>query len=203
MKDEGLKVGTEVARINRIIRLIRLIRVYKMYRHSHAFITYVKDPKYETNEEKLKRKIKGDQEESKVGKKLSDITTRRVLVLIILMLLFVPIFTVNTYKEENEYFVYGLDLVEEYADKMSSNTYKILFRSYIDEHKSIPMPITNVYVKGSTIDSYNDSDMNLDELRPYEIELVKTDKGNVVGVFDFRYTVTLTAALGIVRTLFV
>jgi class 3 adenylate cyclase len=203
MKDEGLRTGTEVARINRIIRLIRLIRVYKMYRHSHAFITYVKDPKYETNEEKLKRKIKGDQEESKVGKKLSDITTRRVLVLIILMLLFVPIFTVNTYKEENEYFAYGLELVEEYADKMSSKTYKLLFQSYIDEHKDIPMPVTNVYVKGSAVDSYNDAGINLDEYRPYEIELVKTENGKVVGVFDFRYTVTLTAALGIVRTLFV
>jgi hypothetical protein len=45
--------------------------------------------------------------------------------------------------------------------------------------------------------------VNIKDYRPYEIELVKTDKGNVVGVFDFKYTVNLTAALGIVRSFFV
>lgn len=203
MNDEGLRQGTNVARIARIIRLMRLIRIFKMYRHAHAFITFIKDFKYETAEERLKRKLKGDQEESKVGKKLSDLTTRRVLILVILMLLFVPIFTINTYKEENTYFEYGLDLVGEYAGNMSSTTYKTLFQSYVDEHKNIPMPVTNVYVSGSKVDTFNDESVNLDDFRPYEIELVKTDKGNVVGVFNFRYTVSLTAALGIVRSIFV
>lgn len=85
--DEGIKEGTRIAQITRIIRLIRLIRIFKMYRHSHAFLNFTKDLKYETASEKVKRKLKGEQEESKVGQKLSDLTTRRVLVLIILMLL--------------------------------------------------------------------------------------------------------------------
>jgi hypothetical protein len=202
MDDDGIREGTRVARAARIIRLIRLIRIFKMYRHGHAFITFVKDQKYETPQERIKRKIKGE-EESKVGKKLSDLTTRRVLVLVILMLLFVPIFTINTYKEENTYFAYGLEIVGNYADDMTSSTFTTLYNGYLEEHKDIPMPITNVYVKGSSVMTFNDPDVNIKDYRPYEIELVKTDKGNVVGVFDFKYTVNLTAALGIVRSFFV
>jgi len=87
MKDEGLREGTRIARVTRIIRLVRLIRIFKMYRHAHAFLTFVQDPKYDTHEQRMKKKRVGEQEESKVGKKLSDLTTRRVLVLVILMLL--------------------------------------------------------------------------------------------------------------------
>lgn len=36
--------------------------------------------------------------ESKVGKKLSDLTTRRVIMLVLAMMFAVPIFTVSTYK---------------------------------------------------------------------------------------------------------
>ena len=85
--NEGIREGTRVAQITRIIRLVRLIRIFKMYRHAHAFLNFTKDLKYETADEKIKRKLKGEQEESKVGQKLSDLTTRRVLILIILMLL--------------------------------------------------------------------------------------------------------------------
>lgn len=48
-----------------------------------------------------------ENDESKVGKKLSDLTTRRVIILVLIMLCSVPIFSVTTYKEENTYFVYG------------------------------------------------------------------------------------------------
>lgn len=41
-----------------------------------------------------------DKNESKVGKKLSEYTTRRVIVLVLAMLFSVPVFTVSTYLEE-------------------------------------------------------------------------------------------------------
>jgi hypothetical protein len=201
--NEGIREGTRVARVTRIIRLVRLIRIFKMYRHAHSFLTFVKDRKYETAEERLKRKINGEKEESKVGKKLSDLTTRRVLILVIMMLLCVPLFTLSTYKEENTYFEYGLDLVGKYANDTSASTFTTLYESYIDEHKGIPMPITNIYVAGNPVVTYNDESVKLQDYRPYELELVKIDEKNVVGVFDFKYTVTLTAGLGIVRSFFV
>lgn len=45
----------------------------------------------------LKTMLLSDQMESKVGKKLSEITTRRVIVLVLIMLFSQPIFSVSTY----------------------------------------------------------------------------------------------------------
>ncbi len=40
-------------------------------------------------------------EESKVGKKLSDLTTRRVIILVLAMMFSQPLFTLTTYIEEH------------------------------------------------------------------------------------------------------
>lgn len=201
--DDGIKEGTRIARITRIIRLIRLIRIFKMYRHAHAFFNFTKDLKYETAEELIQRKLKGDQEESKVGQKLSDLTTRRVLILIILMLLLVPLFSISTYKEENVYFEYGLNLIEDYTGDMESLRLTSLFATYVTRHSDIPMPITNLIAVGTSSLEFNDPDITLADYRPYELELVKGTDGKVVGVFDFKYTVNLTAGLGIARSIYV
>ena len=87
MKGDSLREGTRIARVTRVIRLIRLVRIFKMYRHAHGFLSFVQDSMYDNHEERLKKRMKGEQEESQVGKKLSDLTTRRVLILVILMLL--------------------------------------------------------------------------------------------------------------------
>jgi len=49
--------------------------------------------------------------ESRVGKKLSDITTRKVIVLVLIMLFSSVIFKTNTYLEEPDSYDYGLSLV--------------------------------------------------------------------------------------------
>ena len=54
-----------------------------------------------------------EQQESKVGKKLSDFTTRKVVILVLVMLFTSPIFTVATYLEEPNTYNYGLDLLHE------------------------------------------------------------------------------------------
>lgn len=172
IKGDHIKDGTRISRIARIIRLVRLIRVIKMYRHAHSFLTHKTLKKDETMKQRLERKIKGQHEESQVGKKLSDLTTRRVLVLVTLMMLLVPLFTINTYKKENEYFEYGLDIVGNFSDDMSSAAYQKIYQSYIDEHQDIPMPITNLIVVNSAINIWNDPDINLEDYRPYEIEIV-------------------------------
>lgn len=49
--------------------------------------------------------------ESKVGKKLSDFTTRKVVILVLVMLFTSPVFSVNSYMEEPNSYNYGLDLL--------------------------------------------------------------------------------------------
>lgn len=50
--------------------------------------------------------------ESRVGKRLSEATTRRVIILVLAMLFSVPLFTVTTYVIEPNSYSYGLDLVK-------------------------------------------------------------------------------------------
>ena len=52
-----------------------------------------------------------DQMESKVGKQLSEITTRRVIILVLAMLFSQPIFSVSTYMQEPNSYDYGLNLI--------------------------------------------------------------------------------------------
>lgn len=53
--------------------------------------------------------------ESKVGKKLSDLTTRRVIILVLAMLLSVPIFSTSTYLDDNDSYEIALDLLRAYS----------------------------------------------------------------------------------------
>ena len=52
-----------------------------------------------------------DDNESKVGKKLSDFTTRKVVILVLVMLFTSPIFSVSTYLEEPDSYNYGLEMI--------------------------------------------------------------------------------------------
>lgn len=52
-----------------------------------------------------------EDKESNVGKKLSEITTRKVVILVLVMLFTSPVFTVTTYLEEPDSYNYGLDLL--------------------------------------------------------------------------------------------
>jgi hypothetical protein len=53
-------------------------------------------------------------QESKVGKMLSDLTTRRVIILVLAMLISVPLFTDTTYQDENTSFQIGVTLLQRY-----------------------------------------------------------------------------------------
>ena len=50
--------------------------------------------------------------ESKVGKKLSEITTRKVIILVLAMLFSSVLFKTNTYLDEPDSFEYGLNLIK-------------------------------------------------------------------------------------------
>ena len=62
-------------------------------------------------------------EDSKVGKKLSDLTTRRVIMLVLAMMFSVPAFTISTYKEENISFTFGLELLNQTSTEGFNSTF--------------------------------------------------------------------------------
>ena len=54
-----------------------------------------------------------DKKESRVGKRLSEATTRRVIILVLAMLFSVPLFTVSTYVTEPNSYDFGLSLIRD------------------------------------------------------------------------------------------
>jgi hypothetical protein len=76
-------------------------------------------------------------EESKVGKMLSDLTTRRVIILVLTMMFSVPLFTLNTYEEANTSYIFGLQLIYKFHDDQDGPGYVTARNSYVDEHEVI------------------------------------------------------------------
>jgi len=124
----GARIGTRAGRMTRVIRLIRLIRVVKLYKSANQAIAR-EEKKNEKNivinphelvhhsntqneDIDYRELLAQDQvKESKVGKKLSDKTTKRVIVMVLVMLFSVPIFTVTEYVDTPTSFMYGLSLM--------------------------------------------------------------------------------------------
>lgn len=59
--------------------------------------------------------MKSEDKESKVGKKLSDFTTRKVIILVLAMLFSQPLTSVGTYIDDPSSFEYGLSLIQALA----------------------------------------------------------------------------------------
>lgn len=68
-------------------------------------------------------------EESKVGKKLGDLTTRKVILMVLAMLFSVPIFTVTTYLDTYTGYGFGLELLSNY--EVGTEAFNIAYESYV------------------------------------------------------------------------
>eukprot|EP00405_Crypthecodinium_cohnii_P044745 CAMPEP_0206584772 /NCGR_PEP_ID=MMETSP0325_2-20121206/35963_1 /ASSEMBLY_ACC=CAM_ASM_000347 /TAXON_ID=2866 /ORGANISM="Crypthecodinium cohnii, Strain Seligo" /LENGTH=943 /DNA_ID=CAMNT_0054092077 /DNA_START=70 /DNA_END=2898 /DNA_ORIENTATION=- len=90
------RVGTRAGRVIRVIRVIRLIRIVKLYRHIFDALNRFRG----RQEEDLSRPGRENAQEevyaeSRVGQKLSQMMTQKVILLILSMLLCLPMFTVD------------------------------------------------------------------------------------------------------------
>jgi len=137
-------------------------------------------------------------EESKVGKKLSDLTTRRVIILVLAMLLSVPIFTVSTYIPELNSFQFGLTLLSRYENNTAG--FNFVFDKYVEEQRKIRTPIILLNAEGVI---WQDDSVNPDDLRTSEKEIVSAKEGDYVSIYDLRKNTKLQAALSICITIFV
>lgn len=83
-------------------------------------------------------------EESKVGKRLSDLTTKRVVILVLGMMFGLPLFTLSLYYEENNSFTFGLEMIAKFRG--SDTEYTLCWNRYISEHSDIDTPLILVEV---------------------------------------------------------
>jgi len=90
-----------------------------------------------------------------VGKRLSDLTTRKVIILVLIMICASPIFAVTTYKTENTYFDYGPILLKKHLpSNVNSVEFQLLWNNYINQQANFIAPVLAIYSKdlaGNTI----------------------------------------------------
>lgn len=89
------RAGSKAGRVVRIIRIIRLVRIVKLYK-AHLERKRKREQALLAPGERNVFQDEGEEEgaagteESRVGKKLSELTTRRVILMVLLMLFAVP-----------------------------------------------------------------------------------------------------------------
>ena len=143
-------------------------------------------------------------EESKVGKKLSDLTTKRVIILVLAMMFSIPIFSISTYRNDNNSFKFGLELMDLFSSDPNGAKFQISYDTYLTEHKDIRTPLISLYIEiGGFNKSWDSSSASPNQLRFNEADVATIQDGNYVAIFDLRKNVQLMAALSIGRTLFV
>lgn len=87
-------------------------------------------------------------EESKVGKKLSDLTTRRVIILVLAMLFSVPLFSTSTYLDPYNSYVFGLKMLSYYNP--GTEGFNEVLKYYVQTEASLSTPLISVLAMGVT-----------------------------------------------------
>eukprot|EP00753_Platysulcus_tardus_P015585 PLAT5105.1.p1 GENE.PLAT5105.1~~PLAT5105.1.p1 ORF type:complete len:852 (+),score=467.46 PLAT5105.1:115-2670(+) len=101
------RLGTRAGRIVRVVRLVRLVRLAKLYKQVGSGD--------ETEQEIVLR-----DEPSKVGKKLSDLTTRRVIIIVLGLLISLPLLDIED--DINEFQGQKLNLMHRYPQDVNVST---------------------------------------------------------------------------------
>ena len=102
-------------------------------------------------------------EESKVGKKLSDLTTKRLIIVVLAMLFSVALFDVTTYLETPNANEFGLNLLA--AFEYNSFGFNLTFDEYIGEYKESTTPLVLLSAVNRT---WEDPDTAASSLRTNE-----------------------------------
>jgi hypothetical protein len=184
----GAKVGSRAIRILRILRIIRLVRISKLYKASEKYLEMALEEKkkkknLEMNEKKYdkvnpenkngasvemgdEKREEGQQilvpEESKVGKKLSDLTTRRVIILVLSMMIGIILFNSSFYYEMLNSMDFGIKIFEEF-DTVNDPNFNLTFDIYVSEHKEISTPIIYARISNITYGNFSDIDILRDD----------------------------------------
>jgi hypothetical protein len=142
------RIGTRAGRIVRLIRLIRIIKLYKNARKAMDKQNKNKNDEDISAEELAQIQGKNDPtknlQESKVGQKLSDLTTRKVIVIVLVMMFSVPLFSLDTYQEDPNSYDYGLQMIALYNTSYLGAGWNYTRDAFIYEMSSTRNPILSM-----------------------------------------------------------
>jgi hypothetical protein len=187
------RAGTRTSRIIRIIRLVRLIRIVKLYKNAQKAL------KERENDEVHDERDLHIPSESRVGKKLSDRTTKRVIMLVLTMLLILPLFEESFYNDKYKSWDYGPAALDKFQGRSG---YDQAVEEFIDYHEDRRRPLIKLSRDLGDDETWTwEGDTDPDDLRTPEKHYGTS--GDFVAIIDLREDTKLESGLNIVKTVFV
>lgn len=175
--------------------------------------SYIKDLERDSNVESVNTKemslneLQNDpnKKESAVGKRLSELTTKRVIILVLLLILFVPLFDSGSYFDPNPSYIYGLITL---SSLNKNDTFISKFCDYyidLETHnENKPLIILKSHFIGTKCENFIAYDPFLlreDEKDSYIVSLSENE--NLLAIVDITYYTKMNSIFNILRTLFV
>jgi class 3 adenylate cyclase len=144
--------------------------------------------------------------ESRVGKKLSDLTTKRLIIIVLLLLFCVPLFDSNFYNDDPTSNPYQVSLLGKMYDTATipTNVSDYMRDYYINLLSVKSSPLIYVQITGTQF--VWSSGVDLDALRDEEKTETTYDTttvGTITGITSSRSTTVLESWLNIGRTFFI
>ena len=183
------RAGARSARIIRVIRVIRVVRLSKIYKNAS---------KIKNHNQVAPSDEYSIPDESKIGKKLTDLTIKRVIVLVLGLLVLLPLFDVEFFTSTYtgwEYGTHDLQRALQGPDFLSARAQFISY--YVDSLR--PLIYLRATVQGR--ETIWHSEVGLDDLRTGEKYTAQTD--HIKAVFDLRADTVFASQLSICQTLFI
>lgn len=155
----------------------------------------------ELNDDEPEEKV---HDESKVGKELSELTTRRVIMLVLGILFGVPFFMNSLYTDDNTSYQYGLEVMDTLVG--NNTNFRRSWDSYINQQKDLSTPL--IYLEVLNMDKWY-TGIDLGSLRDDEKQYIVLSGASTdyeyysVAIFDMRYSTQLDAQLSICKTIFI
>ena len=184
------RAGSRSSKIVRVLRLLRLIRLVKLY-HSTKFPFL---------------NVKQDDggpltipTESRIGKKMSELTTKRVIAMVLMLLLVLPWSELSFIMLSTTSWDYGVKMLEQCR---GGEDFLLVAKKFIVYHEQDTRPLILFSMKDNeAMTTIWHSDTDPQDLRLYEKYYVSEDF--IVAIFDIRADTQLEAVLSISKTLFV
>lgn len=228
------RAATRAGRIVRVIRLIRLVKIFKTYeitrqrnerrnslmemkRDSFEKLHFVGEDAPATSMDEVESEdslLNFEQPESRVGQKLSELTMKRVIFGVLLVLFALPMFDVNMYSAgtRTEFAEGGLQMAHEtLLNSVDMNG----FYQSVERYRARTKGMYRLVVNGTSYANNNNLSFKLDdlahkELRCTEFEFTTYSRNDgfenddlSFAFFDRQLESRFQASLNIMRTIFV
>ena len=184
------RAGSRTTRIIRFLRLFRILRLVRLYRATHAAV------------QNKSNQVQDDlpiPTESRIGRKLSGLTTKRVITIILVLMILLPLCDVSIYLDLSiTSGVYGTDFIQKSIGSMS--WLQVVYQ-FIDYHQDDRRPLIFLSIESLQSSFIWSTHVDPDDLRLTEKYI--SVSGDIVAVFDLRADTQLEAALSLCRTFFI